>query len=283
MSEGQTLLLGVVAGGTIFLGLPLGRVRRSVPGVRQFLSALAVGILLFLVWDVLAHAYAPVATRLAALHGGTGGPGPVVGYAALFLGGIAAGCLSLVYYERWLGRTQRRRAFGPGAMDVRERVVAAPRAGALSSARQLSLLIAAGIGLHNFGEGLAIGGSAATGAIGLATVLVIGFALHNATEGFGIVAPLAAAEDRPGWGFLCTLGLIAGGPTLAGTAIGRQFTSAWLIVVFLSLAAGSILYVVVQLLGMTLKQGRKHVVYWGVLIGLAAGFLTDMIITAGGG
>jgi ZIP family zinc transporter len=63
-------------------------------------------------------------------------------------------------------------------------------------------LIAVGIGLHNFGEGLAIGGSAVRGEIGLATLLVVGFALHNATEGFGIVAPLAGAAQRPGWGFL---------------------------------------------------------------------------------
>ena len=70
-----------------------------------------------------------------------------------------------------------------------ELTAARTRVAGWSAARRLSLLIAAGIGLHNFGEGLAIGGSAATGAIGLTTILVIGFALHNATEGFGLVAP----------------------------------------------------------------------------------------------
>jgi ZIP family zinc transporter len=99
-----------------------------------------------------------------------------------------------------------------------------------------------GIGLHNFGEGLAIGGSAAKGEIGLATLLVIGFALHNATEGFGIVAPLAAEDERPGWGFLLLMGAIGGGLTFAGTAMGHQFTSDALSVVFLTLAAGSIIY-----------------------------------------
>jgi zinc transporter, ZIP family len=152
-----------------------------------------------------------------------------------------------------------------------------------SAARRLSLLIAVGIGLHNFGEGLAIGNSAATGAIGLATLLVIGFALHNATEGFGIVAPLAAEGDRPSWGFLLMMGLIGGGPTFAGTAVGSQFTSEPVSVIFLTLAAGSILYVVIQLLGVAHKSGRKELLYWGILLGLAAGFITDMVVTAGGG
>jgi ZIP family zinc transporter len=151
-----------------------------------------------------------------------------------------------------------------------------------SAARRLSLLIAVGIGLHNFGEGLAIGGSAATGAIGLATILVIGFALHNGTEGFGICAPLAADGDRPSWAFLLLMGLIGGGPTIVGTAVGRQFTSAAVSVIFLTLAAGSILYVVIQLLGVAHKSGRKDLLYWGVLLGLAAGFITDMVVTAGG-
>jgi ZIP family zinc transporter len=151
-----------------------------------------------------------------------------------------------------------------------------------SAARRLSLLIAVGIGLHNFGEGLAIGGSAAAGDIGLATVLVIGFALHNGTEGFGIVAPLAAENDRPSWGFLLLMGLIGGGPTFVGTAVGRQFTSDAMSVIFLTLAAGSILYVVIQLLGVAHKNGRKELIYWGVLAGLCAGFVTDMVVTAGG-
>jgi ZIP family zinc transporter len=145
----------------------------------------------------------------------------------------------------------------------------------------MALLIAVGIGLHNFGEGLAIGGSAAKGEIALATVLVMGFALHNATEGFGIVAPLAAAGDRAGWGFLLLMGLIGGGPTFLGTAVGRQFTSDALSIVFLTLAAGSILYVIVQLIGVAVGSGRVAL-YCGLLAGLAAGFVTDMVVTAGG-
>jgi len=282
VSESQTLLLGFIAGVTILIGLPLGRMRAPRPGLRQFLNALAIGILLFLIWDVLMHAFEPIDTALGRLHDGSGGIGPVLGYAALFFLGLTVGLMSLVYYEGWLARQRKPRNFGPGTMAPGELAAARPGIAGWSAARRMSLLIAVGIGLHNFGEGLAIGGSAATGEIELATVLVIGFALHNGTEGFGIVAPLAAEGDRPSWGFLLLMGLIGGGPTVAGTAIGRQFTSQAMSVIFLSLAAGSILYVVIQLLGVAHKNGRKELLYWGVLLGLAAGFITDMVVTAGG-
>ena len=283
MSESQTLLLGFIAGVTILIGLPLGRMRAPRPGLRQFLNALAIGILLFLIWDVLVHAFEPVDTALGQLHDGSAGIGPVLGYAALFFLGLTVGLMSLVYYEAWLARRRKPRNFGPGTMAPGE-LTATTRSGisGWSAARRMSLLIAIGIGLHNFGEGLAIGGSAATGEIGLATILVIGFALHNGTEGFGIVAPLAAEGDRPSWGFLLLMGLIGGGPTTLGTAIGRQFTSEAMSVIFLTLAAGSILYVVIQLLGVAHKNGRKELLYWGVLLGLAAGFITNMVVTAGG-
>ena len=282
MSESQTLLLGFIAGVTILIGLPLGRMRAPRPGLRQFLNALAVGILLFLIWDVLVHAFEPIDAALGRLHDGSGGIGPVLGYAALFFLGLTVGLMSLVYYEGWLARRRKPRNFGPGTMAPGELAAARPGIAGWSAARRMSLLIAVGIGLHNFGEGLAIGGSAATGEIELATVLVIGFALHNGTEGFGIVAPLAAEGDRPSWGFLLLMGLIGGGPTVVGTAIGRQFTSEAMSVIFLSLAAGSILYVVIQLLGVAHKNGRKELLYWGVLLGLVAGFITDMVVTAGG-
>jgi len=289
MSETQTLLLGFIAGVTILIGLPLGRVRSVKPGTRQFLNAIAIGILIFLIWDVLVHAFEPVDNALGKLHDGSGGIGPVAGYAALFFLGITVGLGSLVLYEGWLSSRARAatspRNFGPGAMAAEELAVSSSRARGISgwpAARRLSLLIAVGIGLHNFGEGLAIGGSAASGEIGLATVLVIGFALHNGTEGFGIVAPLAAEKDRPSWGFLLLMGLIGGAPTFVGTAVGRQFTSDAMSVIFLTLAAGSILYVVIQLLGVAYKNGQKDLIYWGVLLGLSAGFVTDMVVTAGG-
>ncbi len=282
MSEADTVLLGFIAGVTILLGLPIGRLRSPAPALRVFLTASAVGILLFLFWDVLAHAWEPVDAALADLRAGAGGIGPVLGYGTLFLGGIGVGLIALVGYENRMRRPAAPgvRSAGPGAMLATELDGRGVRA--WSAARRTALLVAVGIGLHNFGEGLAIGTSAGQGEIALATLLVIGFALHNATEGFGIVAPLAADGDRPGWGFLLLMGLIGGGPTVLGTILGRQFTSEPLTVAFLTLAAGSILYVVIQLIGVALRAGLRTPLYWGVLAGLAAGFVTDMVVTLGG-
>ncbi len=281
MSEARTLVLGLIAGVTILLGLPLGRLRRPFPRLRPFLNAVAIGILVFLVWDVVTHAFVPIDTALGRLHDHRGGIWPVVGYASLFFGGLGSGLLSLVYYERVLGG-RRRLPDGPGAMlSAGARARRVGLAG-LSAGEELALLIAVGIGLHNFGEGLAIGSSAGRGQLALATLLVIGFALHNATEGFGIVSPMAAEADRPTWGYLLLLGLIGGGPTFIGTAIGRQFTSDAVSVIFLSLAAGSILYVVIQLLNVSQKARRPSLVAWGIFLGLAAGFITDMVVTAAG-
>jgi ZIP family zinc transporter len=293
MSLGKTLLLGFIAGVTIVLGLPIGRLKRPAPSLRMMLNAVAVGILLFLVWDVLSAAWEPIDTALSEFHAGDGGLGRAFGYGLLFTGGIAVGLLALVGYERWMDRVTRR----PGAklvedpdLDADPPSPSATRRGlaSWSPARQLALLIATGIGLHNFAEGLAIGQAAANSEIALATLLVIGFALHNATEGFGIVAPLAGETNAdgthamPSWRLLLLFAAIGGGPTFIGTAVGHSFTSDALSVVFLSLAAGSILYVVVQLVGVAAKSRRMDLLAYGLLIGLIAGFLTDAVVTAAG-
>src|SRR4051794_38486827 len=197
MTLTRTLVLGVIAGVTILVGMPVGRAKRLGTTVKLFLNAIAIGVLLFLVWDVLSGAWEPLDAALSAKHEGTGDIGPVLGYGALFACGLAVGLMGLVAYDRFLMRRGRRTSLGPGAMSVHEPV--SRGLASWSAGRRLALLIAVGIGLHNFAEGLAIGQSAASGDIALATVLVIGFALHNATEGFGIVAPMAGEASAPSW------------------------------------------------------------------------------------
>jgi zinc transporter, ZIP family len=292
-----TMLLGFIAGVTILLGLPIGRLRRPAPSLRALLNATAIGILLFLVWDVFSAAWAPIAEALASVHEGKGGLGTAAGYGALFAAGLSVGLLSLVYYESWMTRQFARaqqakkgeHPHGPGAAAVDELKARRPsRIASWSAAQRLSLLIAVGIGLHNFAEGLAIGQSAASGELALALLLVIGFGLHNATEGFGIVAPLAGDIDedgnlrRPSWRFLLSMGAIGGGPTFVGTIIGHGFASEAVSVVFLTLAAGSIVYVVTQLVVVAAKTRRPDLLAYGLLLGLVAGFLTDGIVTAAG-
>jgi zinc transporter, ZIP family len=312
MGLGTTLLLGLIAGGTIVLGMPVGRLRTLRPTMQVFLNAVAIGVLLFLLWDVMSAAWEPTDDALSATHEGTGGFGSAIGYGLLFALCLGFGLLSLVAYERWMSRiVTRARArvpadpIGASAAATGGASVAAgaegPPAGkgpvqedslpglaGWSPARRLALLIAVGIGAHNFAEGLAIGQSAASDDIALATVLVIGFALHNATEGFGIVAPLAGDVDdegqrrMPSWGFLLTLAAIGGGPTFVGTWIGHGFDNTALAVVCLSLAAGSILYVIVQMVVVASRARRPDVLACGLLLGLFAGFLTDGILVAAG-
>ena len=275
MSTGQILLLGALAGFTIFIGLPLGRLHDVGQSFKAFLSAFATGILLFLFWDVLAEVVHPIEEGLEE-HAWS----EFSLYSALALGGFAVGLLSLVYYDSWM-KTRRRKSFlGPGAASATE--LERSHFVGLTPARWLALFIATGIGLHNFSEGLAIGQAAALDKFGLAYVLVIGFGLHNATEGFGIVAPLSGDAERPSWRFLALLGVIGGFPTFFGTLLGQAWTSTSVSIVFLALAAGSILYVVIELLNVVRGAGSKTMVTWGIVLGLVLGFGTDFILVAAG-
>lgn len=280
MSSAQVLVLGALAGATIFLGLPLGRVRNASTRLKAFLSATATGILLFLLIEVVAHGVEPVEEALVAAANEGGSWSHFMWLASILAVGGIAGLMSLVYYSDWLGKQRGKTMLGPGAASAAEFDTSLTVG--LSPAKWLALLIATGIGLHNFSEGLAIGQSAAQDEVSLALLLVIGFGLHNATEGFGIVAPMSGSESRPSWRFLGLLGLIGGGPTFLGTLIGQAYVSEALEIGFLALAAGSILFVVMELMNVNRQLGYKTLVAWGILFGLALGFGTDFVLEVAG-
>ena len=221
MSFVQTVILAAFAGGTIFIGLPVGRLRGLSKGWQAALTTAAGGVILFLIYDVLAQAVEPVEQALDAARAGDD-PVRFAGYAATLGLSVAFGLLSVTY--------------------VTSRMAARQANGAAISPRQIALGTAVGLGLHNFSEGLAIGQSAAIGATSFALLLVIGFALHNATEGFAISAPLSQGE-RPTWGFLALAGLVGGGPTFAGGVLGYAVVSPVLSILFLGLAAGALIFV----------------------------------------
>lgn len=258
MSQSTAVLLGAIAGATIFLGLPVARIRGLPKVVQGFLNAFATGILVFLLWDILSHGGEPVSKALAAARTGDAVPFGIL--AAIFAVGIGAGLLGLVYFNRALFGRLKHDAHTP-------------------SARSLSLAIATGLGLHNMSEGLAIGQSAHTGAIAFAGVLVVGFALHNITEGFGIAAPMTMEPKPASWAFLGLAGLIGGGPTFIGTWIGYLASSDYFYVAFLAIAAGALLYVVNELFNLGRRLSTPPAFAWGLLLGFLTAYSTDLVLT----
>src|SRR5947209_5802704 len=187
--------------------------------IRAFLNAVAAGILVFLLIEVFNHGFEPVEHAVE-----NGEWATLAGKGTLFAGLFALGLVGLVYYDRRLSARAPDRPIGPGAATAAS-IRLSSRVHHLSEPKRLALLIA----------------------------VVIGFGLHNSTEGFGIVGPLCAEADRPSWRFLGVMGLIAGGPTFLGTLVGQSVVNETLNMAFLALAAGSILYVVVQLLNVGFK------------------------------
>jgi zinc transporter, ZIP family len=278
VSTTQTILLGAIAGFTIYLGLPLGRVRVASRTTRAFLNAASAGILLFLLLEILAHATEPVEEALKEAAEGQAAWGRFAALGLVYAVGFGVGLLALFYLGRLRQRPSRteRVSIGPGAMAVAEAELSQ------SAALRTGMAIAAGIGLHNFSEGLAIGQAAQAGEMTLAALLIVGFALHNTTEGFGIVGPLAAADVRAPWGWLGLAGLVGGGPTFLGTIVGTWFSSTYLFVGCLALAAGALLYVI----GEILPVGRRlswEVTLWGLMAGFFLGLATELILVAAGG
>jgi hypothetical protein len=226
---GLMALLGTYVGiipvalGMLFLPF-LGRVREG--WIRIFMAA-TIGLLGFLAVDAYLEG-----TEIAAASTGAFG-----GLELLFIG-AAVSYFALVALDRYLsGRRQRAVEAGAGAF-------------------QLSLLVAIGIGLHNLGEGLAIGSAYAIGELALGAFLVFGFALHNTTEGLAIVAPLAG-KKRPSLVRLALLGLIAGGPAIVGAFIGASAYNPELATLLIGFGIGAIVQVIVQLVPSILPRGRR--------------------------
>jgi ZIP family zinc transporter len=277
MTASQTVLLGAIAGATIYLGLPMGRVRTSSVRLKIFLTGISAGILVFLLVEIFEHAISSVEGALEHAQKEGGSWASVGAMGALYAAGIVVGMMGLYYV---LKRRQSRPAqsIGPGAMATAE---LAPKHLQRRQALELGMSIAIAIGLHNFSEGLAIGQSAAKGETTLALLLVIGFALHNTTEGFGIVGPLAGADVVASWKWIGIAGLVGGGPTFIGTLVGRSVQSDYLFTGFLALAGGAVLFVVAELIA----AGRKtdwHSMLWGTAVGILAGAGTELILVAAG-
>lgn len=259
MTFGQTVLLSAFAGATIFIGLPVGRLRNLSIRAQVMLTTSAAGVILFLIWDILSQAVEPVEAALVAARSGEGAIADFVVASGILAASLSAGLLSIV----WLTRRLR------------------PVPGSAVRPREIALETAIGLGLHNLSEGLAIGGSAASGATSLALVLVIGFALHNATEGFGIAAPLASGE-RPSWAFLGLTGLIGGGPTFVGGVLGYLFAAPLVSIGFLGLAAGALIFVFNEMISVARRSAAPMASNVALLAGLLIAFATDFVLVAAG-
>ena len=285
MSFAETALLGALAGFTIFLGLPVGRLPLVSARTRVALAMFSVGILVFLLVDVLGHGFEIAEDAVAEFEAGEASFGHAFALSLLLVGGFALGSAGLGLLERRLRSAPPLPPVSGGATDV---VAAGDRARLeeyMSAARrhalQTGLIIAAAIGVHNLAEGLAIGVSARSGEIGLATVLIIGFALHNATEGFGIVGPLG--DVTPSWRWLGLAGLIGGAPTFLGAMLGYHVTSEPLELASYAIAGGAILYVIGEIWHGMRRYNHRELGLGLLAAGFAAGVLTDLVVAYGGG
>ncbi len=287
MSFPQTVALGALAGFTIYLGLPIGRLQLLGPRARVALAMFSVGVLAFIFVDVLSSAIAIVDGALRDVKHHQQSLAYLIWLVVLLGGGFAAGSAGLAVIERRMRPVGRRTPPIIGGAEAA--TLRPPEADALAlemdaarrRALRTGLTIAAAIGFHNFAEGLAIGVSARAGAISLATVLIIGFALHNATEGFGIVGPLG--DVRPSWKWLGLAGLIGGGPTFLGSIVGYAVTSHPLELTFYAAAGGAILYVIGEVWNGMRRYGFRELGLLMVSAGFIVGVLTDLIVTYGGG
>jgi zinc transporter ZupT len=244
------LLVGVIP---VALGLAwLPSLRRADPRWVAAFMALTAGLLTFLALDALAEAL----DLQARLPSGFQGPG-------LILLGVAASYLGLTFVaQRFSTRGNRDRS--------------APLEGVA-----LATLVAIGIGLHNLGEGLAIGSSIAIGELALGTFLIIGFMVHNVTEGLGIAAPAADEGATLAWPRLVALTLIAGGPAILGAWLGGFAANDVLAALFFGAAAGAAFEVVAEVARYVARRApdglRSGYAIGGFLGGIAIMYVTGLL------
>ena len=284
MSFSETIILGALAGFTIYLGLPLARLRSLGSRTRVAMAMFAVGVLAFLFVDVMAHGEEILEEAVEHWKEGEEGFGEVGLFGLVLAAGFASGTAGIALLERRMrlwGRRPPPIAGGEtaAAMTAEEAAELAKFTDARSRALATGLAVAVAIGVHNFAEGLAIGVSAQAGEISLATILIIGFALHNATEGFGIVGPLG--DVRPSWRWLGLAGLIGGGPVFLGSVVGYNVTSEPLELGFYALAGGAILYVIGEVWQGMRRHGHRELGLVLLSVGFILAVATEMVVEYG--
>jgi ZIP family zinc transporter len=240
------LYVGVIP---VFLGIIWFPVLRTL-GKRwmTFLMALTAGLLIFLGLDTITEAI-DLSAKV---------PGAFQGVGLIGIGAVSTFLLLEAVSKRQIEK---------GRDEAAKRL-------------SLAFMIATGIGIHNLGEGLAIGAAYSIGEISLGTFLVVGFIIQNITEGLGIIAPVL--RDRPGIRSLVLMGIIGGAPAILGAWIGGFSPSPTLAVLFLAIGAGAIFQVVYELAKYiqkdTSKQSMPGTVFSGVLAGMALLWVTGLFI-----
>jgi len=240
----QLLGLGAVAGlFPIYFGIALALlilryVSRSLEG---FLVGIATGVLVYLFFDLMHESVEQT------------GASDMVSW-IVFLGSLGLGYIGPVTLEQ---RQQGRHRTEPSKLF-------------------LPYMISLGMGLHNLGEGLAIGASFSQGQWVLSGLLIIGFALHNGTEGFAIIG--ASGKNKPAFPDIIKMGLIAGLPTCLGTLVSGMTVSPYFITAFFALAAGSLLYVIFSLVPVFYTASRRVQAACGVFAGISFMYITAMIL-----
>jgi zinc transporter, ZIP family len=316
MDYWQLILLGSIAGFTIFLGLPLAVLQNLSTKKKAFLNAFSIGILVFLIIDVFSHAWESAETAASDAFAGKSPIRDAIFDLVAMFGGIAIGLLGLLWYEskymnkpikqqqqlsRKLSTAEGEKTLSDSSGGVSGIATGGAELTEQQQQRQLqqqkqlwqqqqqeatayrvAMMIALGIGTHNFSEGLAIGQSYVSGATGLAILLIIGFGAHNTTEGFGIAGPLTGLVKKPRIRFLILAGLIGGGPTFIGTILGSLWNSPIAYILFLSIAGGALVYVSFLMYNSGRRQITNNILMLGIFVGLCAGFITDLIVSLGG-